>query len=88
MSGAFDKSLFDGNTILLEINEENGRHSCVYTGGNMICSFLINENTFKYISFMGNNLTPYSIAIGEENIYFLTPQFKFNQRKKSLLMNF
>ena len=25
---------------------------------------------------MGNNLTPYSIAIGWENIYFLTPYFR------------
>ena len=28
------------------------------------------------------NLTPYSIAIGEENIYFLTPQFKFIKKEK------
>ena len=26
---------------------------------------------------MGNNLTPYSIAIGWENRYFLTPFFRF-----------
>ena len=26
---------------------------------------------------MGNNLTPYSIALIDENIYFLTPHFKF-----------
>ena len=26
---------------------------------------------------MGNNLIPYSIAIGDEYIYFLTPHFKF-----------
>ena len=32
---------------------------------------------------MGNNLTPYSIAIAEENIYFLTPYFKFFERKKN-----
>ena len=31
---------------------------------------------------MGNNLTPYSIAVGDENIYFLTPQFKFIKREK------
>ena len=31
---------------------------------------------------MGNNLTPYSIAIGEENIYFLTPHFKFIKSEK------
>ena len=31
---------------------------------------------------MGSNLTPYSIAIGDENIYFLTPHFKFIKREK------
>ena len=30
---------------------------------------------------MGNNLIPYSIALGEENIYFLTPDFKFIKRE-------
>ena len=32
---------------------------------------------------MGNNLTAYSIAICDENIYFLTPRFKFNKREKN-----
>ena len=31
---------------------------------------------------MGNNLTPYSIAKGEENIYFSTPHFRFVKREK------
>ena len=30
---------------------------------------------------MGKNLVPYSIAKGEENIYFLTPDFEFSKRK-------
>ena len=29
VSGAFDKSVFDGHTILLKISEENGRHKYV-----------------------------------------------------------
>ena len=57
MSGAFDKSVFDGNTILLKISEENGKHRYVYIGGDMICSFLTSDNIYKYISNMGNNLT-------------------------------
>ena len=39
MSGALNKSVFDGNTILLKISEENGRHRYVYIGGDMICFF-------------------------------------------------
>ena len=30
MSGAFDKSEFEGNTTLLGINEENGKKLCIY----------------------------------------------------------
>ena len=30
---------------------------------------------------MGNNLSPYSIAIGWENIYFLTPYFRFIKKE-------
>ena len=50
----------------------------------MICSFLTtNVNIYKNISNMGKNLTPYSIAIGEENVFFLTPYFKFFKREKN-----
>ena len=82
MSGAFDKSVFVGNTFLLHVSEEYGRHKYVYTGGKMIRSFLTNDNIYRYISNMRNNLTPYSIAIGDETIYFLTPRFKFIKREK------
>ena len=68
MSEAFDNSVFDGNTILLKISEEYGRHRYVCFGGDMICSFLTNDNVYKYISNKGNNLTTYSIAVGHENI--------------------
>ena len=76
-SGAFDKPIFAGNTILLKICEENNKHRYVYIGGDKVCSFLTNDRIYKYISNMGNNLAPYSIAIGWENIYYLTPYFKF-----------
>ena len=75
-SVAFDKSFFDRNTTLLKKGEENNKHRYVYIGGDMVCSFLTNDRIYKYISNMGNNLTPYSIGIGWENIYYLTPYFK------------
>ena len=80
-SGAEDKEVFNGNTILLKVSEENNKHRYLYIGGNMVCSFLTNDKIYKYISNMGNNLTPYSIAIGWENIYFLTPYFKFIKKE-------
>ena len=46
----------------------------------MVCSFSTYDKIYKYISNMGSNLIPYSIAISEENIYFLTPDFKFIKR--------
>ena len=82
MSGAFDKSVFDENTILLEKGEKNDKHRYVYIVGNMICSFLTKDKKYKYISSMGNNLTPYILAISGENISFLSPHFEFIEREK------
>ena len=80
-SGAEDKEVFDGNTNLLKVSEENKKHRYVYIGGDQVCSFLTNDKIYKYISNMGNNLTPYSTAIGWENKYFLTPYFRYIKKK-------
>ena len=80
-SGAEDREVFDGNTILLKIGEENNKHRYVNIGGDMVCSFLTNDRIYKYISNMGKNLTSYSIAIGYENIYYITPYFRFIKRE-------
>ena len=74
--------MFDGNTILLKISEEDGKHKYVYIGGDMVCSFMTNDNIYEYISNMGNNLSPYSIAIGEKNYFLLAPNFKFIKKNK------
>ena len=81
-SGANDKKVFHGNTILLKIGEENNNYRSVYIGGDMVSSFLTKDRTYKYISNMGNNLSPYSIATGEENYYLLAPNFKFIKKDK------
>ena len=67
LSGAFDKACFDGNTILLKVGLENGKNKYVYKGGDMVCSFMTSDNIYKYVSNMGNNLSPYSVATGSEN---------------------
>ena len=82
LSGAFDKSCFDGNTILLKVAIENGKNKYVYIDGCMVGSFLTSDNIYEYVSNMGNNLTPYSIATGEENYYLLTPNFSFIKKDK------
>ena len=61
---------YDGNNILLKISDEKDRHRWVYVGGDKVCSFLTDDDIYKYISNMGNSLNPYSITIGDKNIYF------------------
>ena len=53
----------------------------MYIGGDMVCSFLTNDKIYKYISNMGNNLTPCSVAIGYQNVFYLTPFFKFIKKE-------
>ena len=80
-SGAEDKEVLNGNTILLEIARENDKNKYVYIGGDKVCSFLTNDKIYKYISNMGNNLCPYSIAFGWENIYYISPYFIYINKK-------
>ena len=82
LSGAFDKACFDGNTILLKVGIEDGKNKYVYIGGDMVCSFMTSDNIYEYISNMGNNLSPYSIATGEKNYYLLAPNFSFIKKDK------
>ena len=49
----------------------------MYTLVMIWCSFMTSDNKCEYISNMGNKLCPYSVATGEENYYFLAPNFKF-----------
>ena len=82
VSGAFDKACFDGNTILLKVSIEDGKNKYVYIGGDMVCSFMTKDNIYEYISNMGNNVSPYSFATGDENYYLLAPNFSFIKKDK------
>ena len=79
---ALDKSVFNGNTILLKISEWNNKNRYVYISGDKIYSFITNDHILENISNMGDNMIPYSIAIGEDNIYFLSPHCKCIKRAK------
>ena len=81
-SGSFDEKVFDGNTILLKVSEEIGKNKYVYIGGDRVCSFMTNDNIYEYISNMGNNLSPYSVATSEEYYYLLAPNFNFIKKDK------
>ena len=82
LSGAFDKACFDGITILLKVNIEDGKNKYVYIGGDMVCSFMTSDNIYEYISKKGRSLSPYSIATGEKNYYLLAPNFSFIKKDK------
>ena len=70
LSGAFDKTCFDGNTILLEVGIENGKNKYVYIGGDMVCSFMTSDNIYEYISNLGNYLSPYSVLQVKKIIFY------------------
>ena len=78
----FNKGCFDGKTILHKVSIENGKNKYVYIGGDMVCSFMTIDNIYEYVSNMGNNLSPYSFATGEENYYLLAPNFSFIKKDK------
>ena len=78
----------DGKTILLKISDEKDRHRWVYVGGDKVCSFLTDDDIYKYISTKGNNLNPYSIAIGDKNIYFLLHISSLLKEKGLIMINY
>ena len=43
---------------------------------------MTSDDIYKYVSNMGNNLTPFSVATGSENYYLLTPNFSFIKKDK------
>ena len=78
VSGAGDKIDFDGNTILLEC--ENNDY--LYLSGLEIFQFKTDDTILDYISLMGNNMIPYNFAIGEKYTYFISTQNKFIENDK------
>ena len=66
-SGAGDRIDFDGNTLLLECED----NECVYFSGLEVFQFKTDDKIIDYISLMSNNMVPYTFAIGEKYTYFL-----------------
>ena len=60
VSGAMDKSNFNGNTVLLEVEDE--KH--VYLSGLEIFEFRTDDKIVGYISLEGNNVAPYILRLG------------------------
>ena len=62
LSGANDSSGFDGNSLLLECED----NEYVYISVLEIFEFKTDDKIIDYISLMGNNMVPYAIIFGEK----------------------
>ena len=84
-SGAEDEEEFDGNTLLLEC--EN--NELVHISGLEIFKFQTDDKIIDYISLMGNNIVPYAIILGEKYLYhfflYFTYFFLIEKREISLI---
>ena len=75
---SIDHPEFDGNTILLEFED----NEYVYNSGCEITKFKTNDKIVDYISLIGNNVIPYTFAIGEKCTYFISKHYKFIENYK------
>ena len=78
ISGANDSSGFDGNTFLLEC--ENDEY--VYFSGLEIFKFKTDDKIIDFISLMGNNMVPYGIIIGRKYAYSIAHLYKTFENDK------
>ena len=77
-SGAHDSSDFDGNTLLIQVED----NEYVYISGLQIFKFKTDDKFIEYISLMGDNMIPHAIMVGERYTYFLYHHYKFIENNK------
>ena len=77
-SEAEDKKEFNGNTLLLE--GQNIEY--VYISGLEIFQFKTDDKVLYNKSLMGDNMVPYTVAVGEKYTYFLSSHYKLIENDK------
>ena len=77
-SAAGDKIDFGGNTLFLECED----NEYLYFSGLEIFQFKTDDKIIDYISLMGNNMVPYTFAIGEKYTYFISTHYKLIKSDK------
>ena len=77
-SGANDSSGFDGNTLLLDC--ENNEY--VYISGLEHFKFKTDVKIMDYISLIGNNMVTYAIIIEQKYTYFIAHHYKVIENDK------
>ena len=78
ISEATDRSDFNGSTVL----PEGADYEYVYISGRENIKFKTDSKIRDYKSFMGNNKTPYTFAIGANYTYFISTLHKFIENDK------
>ena len=66
--------------ILFLLECENNEY--VYISGLEIFEFKTDDKIIEYISLRGNNMIPYTFAVGEKCTYFLSSHYKFIENDK------
>ena len=77
-SGAVDSPDFDGNTLLIQVEDDE----YIHISGLEVFKFKTDDKIIEYISLTGNNMVPYPIVVGERYTYFLQPYYKFLENDK------
>ena len=72
-----DKDNYKGTSILLYNGKENNRYNYVHIGADNVYSFQTEYEIYDFVSRMGNNSTPYSIALSQEHTYYLSPYHRY-----------
>ena len=78
VSGVLNNSHFDGNANLLEYEDSK----YVHISGLEIFEFRTDDKILDYIYLMGNNMIPYTFAVGKQYTYFISTHYKFLENDK------
>lgn len=70
-------SKWDGNSILLRVAEESGKHTYVLIGDS-VTEFETDEPIIEFVSSVGNNCVPYPYAVSKSYVYSLWDFLKSN----------
>ena len=77
-TAALNNPNFDGNTILLKC--EDSKYN--YISGLQVFEFRTDDKILDYISLMGNNMIPYTFAVGDIYTYFISTHYKLIENDK------
>lgn len=69
-SGGYGKP-FDGNCMLLQLNEASNEYTYIFIGKNWVYKFYLADPIVRFVSPVGNNDVPYPYAVTESGHVFL-----------------